>query len=988
MTTNPTDRELLTRFHSTKDREAFRAIVQRYGQIVFGVCRRVLVDTQHAEDAFQQTFLSLARQAATIRQPEALPGWLYRTARRAALATISKNHMEPLIVEPATRGRDPLDELTGRELIHTIEEEIARLPDNYRSAILLCGIDGLSVDEAAQQLDSTSGAVRGWLQRGREMLKQQLRQRGLELPAALTVIFGVPVSASAATIEQTIETACVVTLGKPLVFGKIGLLFLLLFVTVGGVIAWKQYHKPVPNPVPLLDLPAWELSVNASLPKAAIARLGDVRHTLQLGTKLIRFTRDGKHVLGVGERELVAWELKTATLLHMTPIENTACDLSPDGRWFAQRGKIMDALTGKPYYEAFVDLEPVAVHFQRDAHVVMIMPHPDGKQLTIRQIDVVAKKMVTLTVPGGKAKVIPGGNLVAVWDRFNEPNDGIWLNDPTPGSIRIHDVQEPNAKPLTLTGFNGEPLAVETDANGKRLFAINTDGFLRCWDTTTGARQLNVGTVLPPALNIRTMPHGEERRAIRPEHLDPLTISPDGDKALLRNWEVSGPVRLDCFSVAKQQRLWSVLPPIATRYASYLFDDEHQRLIINDSKMEVRHANTGELLSPETSRYAIRGPVYFSHTMGLSPDGRLIAFSSNVVGLYDVEQLLNPHAKPEKTDNWHTDIVNAVGFMPQSEDRLWSTAINIRVHDLTKNTVTHQTDYLTMFDGVTNANPDVPEWSAIDHSNKQWLTISWNGNAFVTTQFPIAKGLIEVLPVPWVRGLQAIHQEAFYTARLDDGDHPRIVVTRWNPRTGLAVWKRDIVADIHFIPSSKLNVEGAVIRQEYRPQRLLFTPDQKFLCVVCHTRILLLELTTGKIFHRFLSGYTKLNRVTFDSGTISGDGRYLATTAYNAETGQRELWVYSLANLAADPQTIPLGKPTSIHIPAPNVGLAMNHDGTMISVGESHHGIRVFDRVTGKLRQTLPQAHFGGPTCFSPSGNRLAVGEVNGQTAIIWNLSE
>jgi RNA polymerase sigma factor (sigma-70 family) len=142
-----TDRHLLNRFRIARDREAFGELVHRYGPVVFGICQRVLGDHHSAEDAFQQTFIKLARFVHDIQKPEALAGWLHATATRSALAIApSRGQQTYLGNETSSRERDPLEEISGRELIGIIEEELAALPKEYRSAILLCGIEGLSID--------------------------------------------------------------------------------------------------------------------------------------------------------------------------------------------------------------------------------------------------------------------------------------------------------------------------------------------------------------------------------------------------------------------------------------------------------------------------------------------------------------------------------------------------------------------------------------------------------------------------------------------------------------------------------------------------------------------------------------------------------------------------------------------------------------------------------------------------------------------------
>ncbi|HEY7156775.1 MAG TPA: sigma factor, partial [Gemmataceae bacterium] len=78
------DAILLARWRERRDEDAFAEMVARHGPMVLGVCRRVLGDAHTAEDVFQATFLVLARKAARVRRPEALPSFLYGVALRLA----------------------------------------------------------------------------------------------------------------------------------------------------------------------------------------------------------------------------------------------------------------------------------------------------------------------------------------------------------------------------------------------------------------------------------------------------------------------------------------------------------------------------------------------------------------------------------------------------------------------------------------------------------------------------------------------------------------------------------------------------------------------------------------------------------------------------------------------------------------------------------------------------------------------------------------
>src|SRR6266496_2123696 len=124
-----TDAALLGRFISERDETAFAALVDRHGPLVLHVCRRVLGDVHDAEDAFQAAFLVLARKADTVAPREALTAWLHGVAQRVALkarsAKVRQRRVgQPLAVPPADPRSDPLAELSGRELLTLVDEEV------------------------------------------------------------------------------------------------------------------------------------------------------------------------------------------------------------------------------------------------------------------------------------------------------------------------------------------------------------------------------------------------------------------------------------------------------------------------------------------------------------------------------------------------------------------------------------------------------------------------------------------------------------------------------------------------------------------------------------------------------------------------------------------------------------------------------------------------------------------------------------------------
>src|SRR5262249_36451434 len=154
------DADWLTRFVANRDEAAFAQIVGRHGPMVWRLCRRLVGDVHLAEDCFQATFMALARQAASIRRPNALAAWLYGVAYRvAAKARAERGRRATLGGEAVATCADPrpnaLDRLTGRELITVFEMELERLPESYRLPIVLCCLEGLSLEEAAGLLGWT-----------------------------------------------------------------------------------------------------------------------------------------------------------------------------------------------------------------------------------------------------------------------------------------------------------------------------------------------------------------------------------------------------------------------------------------------------------------------------------------------------------------------------------------------------------------------------------------------------------------------------------------------------------------------------------------------------------------------------------------------------------------------------------------------------------------------------------------------------------------
>ena len=210
------DGELLERFLRQRDEAAFALLVRRHGPLVLGLCRRLLRQPADADDAFQAVFLVLARKAGAIRKREALGSWLYgvalRTAREANDRAERRRSREVAAGdEPVADGAaGPLAAAICREQQALLLEELHRLPDKFRAAIVLCDLEGCTQEEAARQLGCPKGTILSRLARGRDRLRDQLSRRGVALSVpALTAALGENATAAvpAALADAAWQTA-------------------------------------------------------------------------------------------------------------------------------------------------------------------------------------------------------------------------------------------------------------------------------------------------------------------------------------------------------------------------------------------------------------------------------------------------------------------------------------------------------------------------------------------------------------------------------------------------------------------------------------------------------------------------------------------------------------------------------------------------------------------------------------------------------------
>jgi RNA polymerase sigma factor (sigma-70 family) len=404
------DAQLLSRFAGNGDEAAFEALLRRHGPLVLGLCRRLLANPSDADDAFQATFLVLARKAAAIRRRSSVASWLYgvafRVARRAR-GRVARQHLSERQVgdvrradELADQGScsadaDPPSRAVQRELQQKLDAELQALPEKYRAPLVLCYLQGKTNEEAARELGWPVGSISRRLTKARDLLRGRLSERGLAVPGALLASVLAEQQAPAvpsALLEATLRTAKSFPAGQApavaapaitlaqgalsamkatkikiaaVVLAALGLLGASAGVFLYGAAADEPAPLPqalpaAPGPRPANNGPAALPAPPAALrdlqgdplPEHARARLGSVRFRQGDAVASVRYLPDGKTLVSVGSDQAFRfWEAGSGKELQRFT-GSAMRTLSPDGQSLAtvhanQSIQVTDTSTGK-----------------------------------------------------------------------------------------------------------------------------------------------------------------------------------------------------------------------------------------------------------------------------------------------------------------------------------------------------------------------------------------------------------------------------------------------------------------------------------------------------------------------------------------------------------------------------------------------------------------------------------------------------------------
>jgi RNA polymerase sigma factor (sigma-70 family) len=344
------DAQLLARVVDARDEAAFEVLVWRYGPLVLGTCRKLLHHTQDVEDAFQATFLTLARKAVSIRQRPLLSHWLYQVACRAARRLRQQAHRRQQREQPLhdvaalAAPADPAAGLEQRERWRAVLEELERLPVRYREPLIACYLQGLTHAEAAGALGRPVGSMSKLLARGCDLLRERLEARGIGLSAgalvalmaeraivtlapplaAATVTAALQYSAGAALSGSAVSLANGVLRNMALIkLRNLACVFLTVAVLGGGTAgvthqalarransAPEEQQAAAPAQAPDKKDPRLDIWGDP-LPVGVVARLGTVRFRPVTALANLFFSPDGKTVISMSPRAVQVWDVAT-----------------------------------------------------------------------------------------------------------------------------------------------------------------------------------------------------------------------------------------------------------------------------------------------------------------------------------------------------------------------------------------------------------------------------------------------------------------------------------------------------------------------------------------------------------------------------------------------------------------------------------------------------------------------------------------------------
>jgi RNA polymerase sigma factor (sigma-70 family) len=693
------DGQLLERFTVQHDGEAFATLMRRHGRLVWTVCRHILPSEHDAEDAFQASFLVLARRAASIRKTEAVAEWLhgvaYRIAVRAKQMAAKRLGRERQAAAVAGRLADGVTTVASpdgalRELQELLQKEVARLPEKYRTPFVLCCLDGRCWRKAAAELGWKEGTLSTRIAQARKLLQTRLARRGVTLSAALTAGVLGNEAASAALMRATRQAALRLASGTALpaittpavaglvetglrTFGPVKAKFatalLLAAITLTGSVTFAVTHLQtagapstagivgaVPQSGQGATRPVRTDAHGDPLPEGAVRRIGTLRFR-QGGGQVNRLllSRDGKTLVSTsfyGDRSVCVWEFPSGKLRHQFAghyEENRAVALTPDGKTLAVgRAAVIhfyDLASGKETRQLKCPPgETEGLAFSADGK--LLASGHNGKTAILWDV-ASGKELAKLKAEHGRSLMLafsPDGKTLATGNTLDK-------------TIRLFDVETRKERHKLQRPTFVLDLAFSPD--GTTLAAGGDDGTIPLWEVASGKLLREMRSPFKYVSAVAWSPDG--RTLAAPD------FDQKNDAVYLRFWDPD---------TGKEQR--HILTG-GVLMRSLAFAGDGNTLIAGDGNiLRLWDLASGEERPPAKGN---DGPVW---ALALSPDGKTLAYSGMDVHLWDVANGRETRTLPGHhwSFTFSPDGKTLAGGSGTNEINLWNVASGKRQHTL------------------------------------------------------------------------------------------------------------------------------------------------------------------------------------------------------------------------------------------------------------------------------------------------------------------
>ncbi len=587
------DAELLRRFIARREEAAFAALVSRHGAMVFGVCRRVLDNVHDAEDAFQATFLVLARQAASIRKREAVASWLYGVAYRVARkarATAVRRRASPRLGDDFSSS-DPATEAAWRELRPVLDEELNRLPEKYRAPLVLCYLEGKTNDEAARQLGWSKGTVSGRLARARDLLRPRLSRRGLALPAAgLAALLARNTAAPAALVELTIKSVLAGTAPASAVVLAEGVTRTML------VTHWTRWTAIAAVFGLATAGTLWHYSPAADDAPRRTAVAEDKRAPVKPGV-LFNLPDEPDKAREALEQLGGVWQA--------TAVEHNGRKLSAEAV-LPFKVRISDSWikfeSGRDSYDATIRLDP------SQKPKVMWLTSSRVKAPPVRGIYKLEDGRLTICVDNDEGKAEPS-------EFATRPGSGLTLlvlerqaNQRITEERRRDDVAEKASG--NFAGLQSAVRGVAFAPNSKYIWACSEEGRILFWDVTTGKMLNGLQDDGSQYLAMALSPDG--KRVLLGGTTDPVKRAGEAARKGRTGW-------MALYGRGLTELIWHDVHDSAVRAVAFSPDGQKVAGACEDGSVLVKDAASGKtILTPSRARWAATAVAF-------SPDSKLLA---------------------------------------------------------------------------------------------------------------------------------------------------------------------------------------------------------------------------------------------------------------------------------------------------------------------------------------------------------------------------